>query len=188
MNIIEKSKEYAKGKALDAMTAAIEQAYTDGYNDGLKHYENERLESFVDGIEYKDLMLPSGTRWAGGYVRDKDIFVFFSYMEASKFNLPTKEDFEELCRECAIDNYLHTKKHGIKFTGINGETLELPYVELREITSDKGAPQYIAFWLKNEGDNPQKVYARVNENKKIINSQVFMGYKLPVLLVRKMKK
>lgn len=31
MNITERSKEYAKGKALDAITAAIEQAYADGY-------------------------------------------------------------------------------------------------------------------------------------------------------------
>ena len=50
MDIIEKSKEYAKGKAIDALTAAIEQAYVDGYNDGLKHFENARLESFVDGV------------------------------------------------------------------------------------------------------------------------------------------
>lgn len=188
MDIKERSKEYAEGKALSAFTSALEQAYADGYNDGLKHYENERLESFVDGIEYKDLMLKSGTRWAAGYVKDKDLIGFFSYIEAYKFNLPTKEDFEELCTECAIDNYLYTNNKGIKFTGKNGETLELPYVEVKEITSDPGTPLYIAFWLKDEGDNPQKVYARVNVYKKIIDSQVFMGYKLPVLLVRKVKK
>jgi hypothetical protein len=68
MDILEKSKEYAKGKAIDAITAAIEQAYADGYKDGLEHYENERLDSIVDGIEYKDLNLPTGTRWASCYV------------------------------------------------------------------------------------------------------------------------
>jgi hypothetical protein len=54
MNITERSKEYAKGKALDAITAAIEQAYADGYNDGLKHLENEKLEAIKDGVEYVD--------------------------------------------------------------------------------------------------------------------------------------
>lgn len=188
MDIKEKSREYAEGKAVEAISAAIEKAYFDGYNDGLKHYENERLESFVDGVEYKDLMLESGTMWAAGYVRDNGLIGLFSYIEASKFNLPTKEDFEELCRDCAIDNYLYTNNHGIKFSGKNGEKIELPFIKVDGITSDLGMPQYIAFWLKDEGDNPQKMYARVNDQKKIIDSQVFMGYKLPVLLVRKVKK
>ena len=69
MDIKEKAKMYAEGKAIDAISAAIEQAYTDGYNEGLKHYENEKLESIVDGVEYKDLMLSSGTKWATAYLK-----------------------------------------------------------------------------------------------------------------------
>lgn len=64
MNIKEKSKLYAEGKALEAISTAIEQAYEAGYHDGLKHYENERLEAIKDGVEYVDLGLPSGTMWS----------------------------------------------------------------------------------------------------------------------------
>lgn len=186
MDIKERSKEYAKGKALDAMTAAIEQAYADGYNDGLKHYENERLESIVDGIEYKDLKLKSGTRWASGYVMDKGVIGHFPYMEAAQFTLPTKEDLEELCRECIINNYLYTKNHGISFTAKNGEKIELPYVKVENVNDDN-VFESIAFWLKNSGENTEKEYARINSHKKVIDAKTFMGYKLPVLLVRKEK-
>ena len=34
MNVIEKAKEYAKGKALGVISYAIVQAYADGYNEG----------------------------------------------------------------------------------------------------------------------------------------------------------
>ena len=187
MDIKEKGKEYAKGKALDAISAAIEKAYVDGYNDGLKHYENERLESFVDGVEYKDLELPSGTKWASGYLKDNGSIGMFAYEEASKFHLPTKADFEELCRECVIDNYNYTNNKGLMFTGKNGEYLEIPYIKVRHVTEDN-VNDSISFWLKNEGEDSQKKYARVNNSKKVLDVKTFMGYKLPVLLVLKKDK
>ena len=187
MDIKDRSKEYAKGKALDAMTAAIEQAYEDGYNDGLKHYENERLESFVDGIEYKNLRLTSGTRWATGYVMDNGMIGYFSYMEASKFSLPTKEDFEELCKECAIDFYNYTNKKCIRFTGKNGEIIDLLCVKVPNVT-DMNVNDSISFWLKNPGENTEKEYAKIDSSRKVLDGKTFMGYKLPVLLVRKMQK
>lgn len=183
MDIKERSKEYAKGKALDAMTAAIEQAYIDGYNDGLKHYENERLEAFVEGIEFKDLELKSGTRWASGYVMDNGFIGLFSYKEASKFNLPTKKDFEELCIECKIDFYNYSKNKCIRFTGMNGEIIELPCVNVDDNVYDS-----ISFWLKNPGENTEKEYARVNSSRKVLDAKIFMGYKLPVLLVLRKDK
>lgn len=184
MDISEKAKKYAEGKAIDAISAAIEQAYLDGYNDGLKHYENERLESIVDGVEYKDLKLPSGTKWASGYLKDKGFLGMFAYEEVAKFNLPTKEDFDELCKECAIDNYLYTRNHGIMFTGKNGIKIEIPYVKVEHVTDDNVIDS-IAFWLKNDGEDTQKDYARVFSTKTFPEKKTFMGYKLPVLLVLK---
>ena len=187
MNITEKSKEYAEGKAIDAISAAIEQAYVDGYNDGLKHYENERLESIVDGVEYIDLKLTSETKWASGYLKEKASLGWFAYEDASKLNLPTKEDFEELCKECAIDNYLYTNNKGIMFTGKNGKKIEIPYIKAIHVTDDN-VNDSIAFWLKNEGEDTQKEYARVNSSRKVLDVKTFMGYKLPVLLVLKKDK
>lgn len=187
MDIKERSKEYAKDKALDAMTAAIEQAYEDGYNDGLKHYENERLESFVDGIEFKDLRLENGTRWAADYVRDNGLVGLFPYMEACKFNLPTKKDFEELCKECKIDFYNYSTNKCIRFTGKNGEIIELPCVKVPNVTEDN-VYDSISFWLKNPGENTEIEYARIDSSRKVLDVKTFMGYKLPVLLVRKVQK
>ena len=42
MDILEKSKEYAAGKALDAMTATIAEAYAAGYKEGY----NQALSKF----------------------------------------------------------------------------------------------------------------------------------------------
>lgn len=187
MDISEKAKKYAEGKAIDAISAAIEKAYEDGYNDGLKHYENERLESIVDGVVYIDLELPSGTKWASSYLVEKGNWAMFAYNEASKLSIPTKEDFEELCKECAIDNYLYTNNKGIMFTGKNGKKIEIPYIKANHVTDDN-VIESIAFWLKNEGEDTQKEYARVNSTRKVLDVKTFMGYKLPVLLVLKKDK
>lgn len=183
MDISEKAKKYAEGKAIDAISAAIEKAYEDGYNDGLKHYENERLESIVDGVVYIDLELPSGTKWASSYLVEKGNWAMFAYNEASKLSIPTKEDFEELCKECAIDFYNYTHNKCIRFTGKNGEIIELLCVKVDDNVYDS-----ISFWLKNEGEDTQKEYARVNSSRKVLDVKTFMGYKLPVLLVLKKDK
>ena len=186
MEISEKAKEYAKGKALDAISAAIEKAYADGYNDGLKHYENERLESIKDGVQYIDLKLTSGTKWASGYLMKNSLIGLLAYEEASKFNLPTKEDFDELISECEINFYLHKQNiRGLTFTGKNGNVLEIPYVNVEHVTDEKDS---IAFWLKNEGEDTQKNYVRLPSAKRSQYSKTFMGYKLPVLLVLKKDK
>ena len=76
MNIKESAKAYAEGKAVDALTAAIEQAYADGYNagfnDGLASKKDDLPADFDNGVEYVDLGLPSGTKWGADYLKDKD--------------------------------------------------------------------------------------------------------------------
>jgi len=89
MDITEKAKEYAQGKALEAISSAIEQAYADGYNAGLNHIENEKLEAIKDGVEYVDLKLKSDTLWSLKYIKDQGFFNKMAYMDASKLNLPT---------------------------------------------------------------------------------------------------
>ena len=183
MDILEKSKEYAKGKAIDAITAAIEQAYADGYKDGLEHYENERLDSIVDGIEYKDLDLPTGTRWASCYVGGFLHEEMLCYEEAKKLSLPTKADFVELCKECRIDKH----NVNIRITGTNSKELILPFVNVEHVTDDKKGDS-IAFWLRDDSDDVDKNYARVLPSGEVIVSKNFMGYKMPVVLVLRKEK
>ena len=190
MNIIEKSKEYAKGKAFEAMTAAIEQAYADGYNDGMQYRENLILESIVDGVEYVDLQLPSGKMWSSSYVKDKDIYSLLPYIEASKLNIPTKEDFEELCAYCAKDYYLTTKIKGIQFTGINGNKIIIPYYKIFE-KSDQEYVDHFTFWIRDDDDSTLKNNAFSTFKKVGIVGCVgknFMGYKLPIMLVKEVSE
>ena len=101
MDIKEKAKSYAEGKALDSITAAIEHAYEegykDGYKDGVSNLEPLILQGNHEDIEYVDLGLPSGTKWPSDYLRDKNgKILYFNFEEASRYNLPTKEQFQEL--------------------------------------------------------------------------------------------
>ena len=186
MNIIEKSKEYAKGKALEAISTAIEQAYEAGYNDGMRHRENQLLESMEEDVEFKDLALPSGILWSSTYIIDKNFKTEkrLPYSEASKLSLPTKEQFEELFSNCAIDVFLEAKRRGIRFTGINGQQIELSYVDINKLNELLERNEYIAFWLKDDEEKPEKAIAHVNNNGEILETKFFMGYKLPVMLVK----
>lgn len=190
MDITEKSKEYAKGKAFEAMTAAIEQAYADGYNDGMRHRENLILESIVDGVEYVDLDLPGGKMWSKTYVKDKDFFSLMPYIEASKLNIPTKKDFEDLYAYCAKDYELMKKGSGIRFTGTNGNTILVPYYEIREIYHNDTSDHF-HFWLKDDEEDSNKNYAYNSVKDTYLVGEVakiFMGYKLPVMLVKEVSE
>ena len=186
MDITEKSKEYAKGKAFEAMTAAIEQAYADGYNDGMQHRENLILESIVDGVEYVDLDLESGLLWSSTYLKKNDRYSLLPYIEASKLHIPTKENIDELFRLCAIDYNNVNKSEGIRFTGRNGRTLIIPYLHVEEIKYDNYRLHF-HFWLKDDEENENKNYAYndVKDDNIVGNvAKIFMGYKLPVMLVK----
>lgn len=190
MNITEKSKEYAKGKAMDAISAAIEQAYADGYNDGMQHRENEMLEAVKDGVQYVDLHLPSGKMWSSTYIIDKKYKVpkVLGYIDASKLDIPSKEDFDELFSYCERDYYLHTSVKGIVFTGRNANKIVIPYykIENHETISDNLGESF-KFWLRDDEEYPAKNYAYNLTSKGIIEGRlgkIYMGYKLPIMLVK----
>lgn len=176
MDIIERGKKYAEGKALSALSSVIEQAYIDGYNDGLKHLENEKLEAIKDGVEYVDLGL-KGALWSSKYVNPN-----MTYLEASKLNLPTKEQFEDLCRE----SFTRKLQTGFKFIGINGESIIIDYYPNDPFDQLDQRAKF-NFWLKDDEDSNERLSASVIiVNNKIIPNfeKVFMGLKLPVMLVK----
>lgn len=190
MDINERSKEYAEGKALTAINAAIEQAYRDGYNDGLKHLELERLEAMKEGVEYVDLNLKSGTLWSSEYAKfGKGVPNKIPFFEASQINIPTEEDFRELCRECRASYVNKTNFHGIKFTGINGKSIEIEYTDSDGGAWVQGNACSFRFWLNKNGekDNEKKAAAiRMNDNVATpLVFDMFMGLRLPVMLVKK---
>lgn len=187
MNIIEKSKEYAEGKALNAITSAIEEAYAAGYkagySDGQANREEPPFEAKYANLKYIDLELPSGTKWATGYLKlTNGSIALLERDKAISFNLPTKEQYQELLdyteqffvnRENGCGTEFVSKKNGARFFiprayYYNGD--------VKYILEDN----YV-FWLKDHG-NPYDmgigVYGALTKPTKF-------WHRLPVVLVSK---
>lgn len=184
MNIDDKAKEYAEGKALDAISTAIEEAYVSGYKEGyeagLAAQEPIALEEENDGVEYVDLGLPSGTLWSNGFLENENGEVcHLSYQEASELNIPTAEQFRELLDCC---EYIGSKDF-LSYLGMNGHYIRFNYTFI-----DKAGKMVnygtFHFWLKDEEppeDNRRCVWGN-NKGGYITSS--FMGWKMPVFLVK----
>jgi len=181
--ITEKAKEYAKGKAMDALTSVIEQAYVDGYNAGLSHLKTEELEAAKERVKYVPIKLGDGIIWSVGYMKNKDTGIEkLPYVEAEKLDIPTKEDVEKLISACRIDYDSETSLHGLKFTYQNGERLRIPYGTYVE-QNDEGR-QEVIFWVRDNEACKEKTIAQITKDKCKF-SKVFMGYRLPVVLLKK---
>ena len=192
MKISEKAKEYAEGKALNAITTAIETAYADGYNagynDALASKEDELPEDLVRNVEYVDLGLPSGTKWAADYLKDKNGgIVYLPYDEAAKLNIPTKEQYEELLKYCKLESIIDGQSRnntviGYSIVGRNSKTVHYK----RDIIYRAENLFYCSiprFWLLSESqDDLYRINAAVGGRKSY--GLQFMGYKFPVILVR----
>ncbi len=192
MNISEKAKAYAEGKAVSALTIAIEAAYADGYNagfaDGLASKEGEKPDNLDDGVEYVDLGLPSGTKWAAGYLKDNEgNTIYMAYDEAVKYKIPTEEQIVELIKNCIFVPVPYNpdtqEMDGYKLVSKNGKFvtyLQKGYYNADEI-------RYIGdplFWIKRElPDNEKCRFAAWLGGREMI-ARVFRGSRLPVILVQ----
>ena len=97
MSNIDNAKLYAEGKVAEALKQVVADAYMAGYNAGYQDgVDKVAKDSALEGVEYVDLGLPSGTLWASDYVKDGDEVLFLPYPEALKYNIPTEEQVDEL--------------------------------------------------------------------------------------------
>ena len=179
MDIYEKAKDYAGGKATAALEQMIAQAYLDGYRDGYKDHKAEVHVNIMKEIEpeFVDLGLSSGTLWAKDYLKDENgRVIYLPYEKASKLSIPTEEQWEEMRRECTFSSSC------IVFEDLNHNFYNLPYMGLK---SGRGfSREIMSIWLKTEKivDN-QALRALYNGRYQYINhleTDVFM----PVLLVK----
>ena len=197
MNITEKSKEYAEGKALSAITSAIEQAYRDGYNDGYNDGINQLIENpedLIGGVQFVDLDLPSGTQWSSGYVMDNSVYPkFLSYNDALKYNIPTPKQLNELLDKCRCVNVYNklSQVTGFEFISTNGNKITLPFLStIFEVAmpSDYLLNSHASFWLKDNLDGDKRLIFNSDLNKKRYVGELFMGFKLPFVIVRDSKR
>lgn len=185
MDIKEKAKEYAEGKALESISMAIQDAYAagykDGYNDGYSSNQKVNINDLVSGIEFMDLGLPSGTKWATDYLRDENGKVkMLYYEEARLLNLPNPlqfREFLEYTRRNVIKDSQDNKY--IKILGANGNKYN--WEKLKNTLASVSQSNYsYFFWLKDMTEKGSERNAA--KGTSIIN--IFTGYKLPVILVR----
>lgn len=181
-DINNKAKEYAESKALIAITSAIEQAYLDGYQAGYQDASSVAPE-VIDGVEYIDLGLPSGTKWSATCLKDeKGTTIRLSYEEASKLNIPTREQFEEL-KHFTKKGKAHVLGMYQEIVGVNSKIVQFPYGLIQRGCETISYDFYI-FWLKGEIKHETTRLCAWGSFEKQKTNYRFMGDKLPIMLVR----
>lgn len=189
MDINEKAKMYAEGKALDAITSAIEKAYAEGYKDGYKDcIAKAGIEppvEIVDGITYVDLGLPSGKKWSFAYLKFNGSSKNLTYEEASKYNIPTKDDYLELVKSCEMipKKNWDNKVYIWDFLGkTNGKFIEI-YKTYADTASSTKEYESFVFWLRDNNPEGDERLCADGSSKDLLG-KVCMGYKLPIMLVK----
>lgn len=185
MNIEDKARKFAEGKAMAALDQAIREAYAEGYRDGYKDREEEiPLELLENKTEFVDLGLPSGTLWASTYEMSGSSCLYLPFEQAKKYQLPTKEQYQELIDYCKWDyrSSNNSFSHYVVI-GPNGNTIELAatgYYSADKINA--WATGY--FWLNHEDEEDSTPTAAMFQGSSKSTSYLFSGYKLPIHLVR----
>ena len=193
-----KAEKYAEGKAYEAITNAIAQAYVDGFKDGYKAREEEIPVELRDNkTEYMDLGLPSGTLWATDYEKVDGKVEYNPYPNTGNYKLPKEEQWNELKEYCKWEfRFKDIGYNPLKYViekafciGPNGNILTFDstgHVHVADIVD-----RYeIFFWLNDESEDSQKRSSRMYTNKNchqigyLSSIDLFSGYKLPIRLVR----
>lgn len=174
-----KSNNYAEENVNTVLKEAFAKVYSDGYRDGYKDRDDEIPVDLRDNkTEFVDLGLQSGTLWAKDFEKDGDSILFVPYTQAKRYNIPTREQWEELVSCCEWGLYGQV----FRCTGKNGETLDFPKTGRIMTTYSDGDKSYL--WLLEETvENKNSLVCLYSPwNRKIEES--FMGYKYPIRLVR----
>ena len=184
MDIQEKAKDYAEGKMTAAIEKVIADAYAEGYMAGYKDRSDEVPPAVKkdDDVEFVDFGLPSGTLWAKKYLLDSDGKVkFLTFREASEYNLPTKEQFEELIKECRISGL--EASNDLFVRGISGN-----YVRYQTFIFPDRFRTWMLLWLQQDADLTE---GNLSDAAFICNSlgskgvrKSFIGERYPVLVVK----
>lgn len=190
MEITERASKYADGKANEAITTAIAQAYMDGYRDGYKDREEEIPVDLRDNkTEYVDLGLPSGTLWSTDFERDNGSgpILYLPYEKASKFKLPTMEQWQELEKECIWNpiNIYNNKFTGIECVGPNGAAIHIITTGYYKGSKYEDQKRINAWMVSNEEYNGVEIFRYVDTGRMKMNLVgYFIGCRLPVRQVR----
>lgn len=185
----ELATQYAGQKAEDLATL-VQEAYLKGYEQGCLDTSNTVT---IDDVAYVDMGLPSGTLWSKtpleysnyGYKQR-----LLSYSEAIQLPIPSTEQWTEILDYCQFFNF--------NIIGPSGERISYGWAPSGYLIRNLGEgcdEMRNMFWLKGEVDSNNKAPTMIYDVKRIDDiewrfrnykgsSRHFIGYRLPVFLVR----
>jgi len=187
MDINEKAKDYAEGRATAAIEQAIADAFIDGYKAGYKDRDNEiPLEIKKQVPEFIDLELPSGTLWAKDFLRDENgKILYLTFREAKKYKLPTPEQLKELSETCSHPT-VRPFANQLKFLAANGNQL---YIRCPGFYNVEGKIEdTLSFWLSSNVEENKALCSHYNHwttHSCFYNTTSrFVGERLPIIVVK----
>lgn len=181
--IKEIAANYAVGRANDAIDKAIAQAYADGYRDGYKDCEEEiPVDLREKKTKFVDLGLPSGTLWARDYEANNGSYMYLPYGTAAKLSLPTEAQWDELLKMCRF--IWSVKNNNYECVGPNGNYIAFSIAGYMQTENE--IQNSFAFWINSDTEELTNKSACLVRGGSIQGYMypVYMGYKLPVRLVR----
>lgn len=108
--------------------------------------------AYHDSVQYVDLGLPSGKKWADrNYGSDSidgegNYYQFDKAIQLGNATLPTKEDFQELKEECIWKWVERGNTKGYEVTGKNGNSIFFPAAGFGYGTSLINAGSHGSYW------------------------------------------
>lgn len=188
LELKEKANNYAEENVINVLKEAFAKVYADGYRDGHKDREEEiPVDLRLHQTQFVDLGLSSGTLWSADFETNGEKTSYLPYDEATKYEIPTKEQFNELLESCQWESkYINSDSREFTCIGPNGNHIVF-YSRGYKLAGTKREFEKILFWVKSDTDSPAKesvyLYYHNGEIKKLI--EMFTGNMLPLRLVRR---
>ena len=185
-----KANEYAEKNVLKVFKEALADAYSNGYLAGYNDcLDDHNLVISDSKTEFVDLGLSSGTLWANDYKKVDSRNAYLTYIEASKLDIPTEEQCDELFEECRwITGKDNVSGHCIDCIGPNGKSIRFHLTGYKKTVEEASFRSGAYFWVNNDSEGVERESVKLIIGKykdiKRIYSEIFMGYRLPVRLVK----
>ena len=183
----EKANIYADENFTSILKETFAKIYADGYRNGYKDREEDILIDLSEkNTKFIDLGLKSGTLWSADFEIDGEDVKYLAYDDAEKYDIPTKEQFNELLESCQWEfKYINSCSRKYTCIGPNGNHI-IFYSRGYKRAGTKREFEKIFFWVKSETEDSTKdavyLYYHSGEIKKL--TEMFSGNMLPLRLVK----
>ena len=183
----EKAGIYAEENVINVLKEALAKVYADGYRDGYNDcQEHVSVNLSISNTEYVDLGLPSGTLWSADFEFDGDETSYLPYDEADRYDIPTKEQCNELLKLCQWEfKYINSTSREYTCIGPNGNHIVF-HSRGYKLAGTKREFEKIFFWVRSNIDSTTKeamfLYYQNGQIKTI--KELFSGNMLPLRLVK----